>query len=214
MVRSNQTIVIGGLMQEVETESESKVPILGDIPLIGFFFRNKAKTKRKTNLLIFLTPHVIDSPEDLQEVYKIKMLQRQEFMRRFYGKSHEDQLAELNKLISFSMNLPDSPSAYRHQESTPKDVRIDMSVGPVDEELLEALGEVDAGEQSTLVTADGEATIPEDQDTQGAEDDSDSASGAEDLQDSDSEAEGSESAGTEEEEPEPDPVEAAPTEEG
>ena len=115
-VRSNQTIVIGGLMQEVETESESKVPILGDIPLIGFFFRNKAKTKRKTNLLIFLTPHVIDSPEDLQEVYRIKMLQRQEFMRRFYGKSHKEQIAELNELISYSMNLPDTPSVYRDQE--------------------------------------------------------------------------------------------------
>ncbi len=210
MVRSNQTIVIGGLMQEVETESESKVPILGDIPLIGFFFRNKAKTKRKTNLLIFLTPHVIDSPEDLQEVYRIKMLQRQEFMRRFYGKSHKDQLAELNELISFSMNLPDTPSVYRHQEITPKDVRIDMSDAAVDEELLDALDDVDAGEQSTLVTAEGETALPEDRST---EDANDSEDGTEDLDDGGSEAEDLEdAAGAEEDEPEP--VEVAPTEEG
>jgi len=161
-VRSNQTIVIGGLMQEVETESESKVPILGDIPLIGFFFRNKAKTKRKTNLLIFLTPHVIDSPEDLQEVYRIKMLQRQEFMRRFYGKSHAEQLAELNELIRFSMNLPDSPPVYRDQEAGRKDVRIDLSLAPTDEELLEALNEVEAGDESVLVTSEGEVSLPQD----------------------------------------------------
>jgi len=163
MVRSNQTIVIGGLMQEVETMSESKVPILGDIPLIGFFFRNKLKTKRKTNLLIFLTPHVINSPEDLQEVYRIKMLQRQEFMRRFYGKSHEEQLEELNKLIRYSMNLPDSPSVYRDQEQGVKEVRIDMSILPADEELLEVLEDVDTGEQTTLVTSEGEIDLPDDE---------------------------------------------------
>ena len=163
-VRSNQTIVIGGLMQEVDTVSESKVPILGDIPLIGFFFRNKAKTKRKTNLLIFLTPHVINSPEDLQEVYRIKMLQRQEFMRRFYGKSHDEQLIELNKLIRFSMNLPDTPSVYSDREPQPKEVRIDMSLSPIDGELLEALDELYAGDQSVLVTADGETNLPTDED--------------------------------------------------
>jgi general secretion pathway protein D len=163
MVRSNQTIVIGGLMQEVETESESKVPILGDIPLIGFFFRNKAKTKRKTNLLIFLTPHVIDSPEDLQEVYRIKMLQRQEFMRRFYGKTHEEQLEELNKLIRFSMNLPDTPSVYRDQEARINEVRIDMSADLSDEELIEALENVEPGDQSTLVTAEGVIDLPDDE---------------------------------------------------
>ncbi len=223
MVRSNQTIVIGGLMQEVETESESKVPILGDIPLIGFFFRNKAKTKRKTNLLIFLTPHVIDSPEDLQEVYRIKMLQRQEFMRRFYGKSHEDQLAELNELISFSMNLPDTPSVYRHQEIAPKDVRIDMSVGVIDKDLLDALDGVDTGEQSSLVTADGEMTLPEDQATEepidiegGTEEPMDTEGGTEELEDGGSQAEDLEDeGGAEEAEPDdPNPVEVAPTEEG
>ena len=158
-VLSNQTIVIGGLMQEVDSQSESKVPVLGDIPLIGFLFRNKAKTKRKTNLLIFLTPHVIEDPEDLQEVYKIKMLQRQEFMRRFYGKSKEEQVEELNKLIKYSMNLPGQPSEYR---DWPRDGGVAPLEEPpstpvTDDELLRILDE--SGEEGLLITPDGEQLV-------------------------------------------------------
>ena len=92
----------------------------------------------------------------------IKMLQRQEFMRRFYGKSHEEQLAELNELIRFSMNIPDAPPVYRDQKTRRKDVRIDLSLAPTDEELLEALDEVEAGDESVLVTSEGEMSLPQD----------------------------------------------------
>ena len=162
-VQSNQTVVIGGLMQEVETESESKVPILGDIPLIGGLFRNKRKTKRKTNLLIFLTPHVIDGPEDLQEIYMVKMLQREEFMRRFYGKTPQQQMDELNALIRFSMNLPGQPPVYSIQESSTRDdVSIESGAEPItDEELERALGELDDTEDTLLITPDGEVDMDE-----------------------------------------------------
>ena len=119
-VRNNQTIVLGGLMQTSETLGESKVPFLGDLPLLGALFKNKKKTDKKTNLLLFLTPHVIDEPEDLQEVYLIKMVQRQEFLRRFYGKSLEDKQRELNDLLMYSMNLPDIPPAYEDRPPNPR----------------------------------------------------------------------------------------------
>jgi general secretion pathway protein D len=156
-VKSNQTIVIGGLMQEVESVNESKVPILGDIPLIGFLFRNKAKTKRKTNLLIFLTPHIIERPEDLQEVYRIKMLQRQEFMRRFYGKTKAEQREELNKLIRYSMNLPGQPSEYSDRGSGITVVPDSGSVPVSDEALLRILDGED--DQELLITPDGEMLV-------------------------------------------------------
>ena len=162
-VRSNQTVVIGGLMQEVETESESKVPILGDIPLIGALFRNKRKTKRKTNLLIFLTPHVIDSPEDLQEIYKVKMLQREEFMRRFYGKSRKDQLAELDKLVRFSMNLPDTPSVYSSPPEEPAASRYSDPQTIDDDELRNAIDSLEDAGGATLITPDGEIDIDSDE---------------------------------------------------
>jgi len=113
LVRDNQTVVIGGLIAETGTEVETKIPVLGDLPLLGALFRGQRKSSRKTNLLIFLTPHVIDEPADLEEVYKIKWAQREEFIRRFYGKSLEEREEELAALLSFSMNQIDKPSRYR-----------------------------------------------------------------------------------------------------
>jgi len=61
-IRSGETIVLGGLIDSREAERIKKVPILGDIPLIGFFFRDKYTSTEKTNLMIFLTVTLI-SPE-------------------------------------------------------------------------------------------------------------------------------------------------------
>jgi len=57
-IRDGQTIVIGGLMQDQTTETISKVPLLGDVPILGNLFRRTIKEVDKTELLIFLTPHV------------------------------------------------------------------------------------------------------------------------------------------------------------
>ena len=62
---SDRTIVIGGLISSQLGDRDSKVPLLGDIPLVGLAFKRKQKTDVKTELLIFLTPHVIRTPEDL-----------------------------------------------------------------------------------------------------------------------------------------------------
>lgn len=113
VVKDNQTIVLGGLIGTTSSETSTKIPILGDIPLFGVLFRSKSTTDRRTNLLIFLTPHVISEPGDLEEVYRIKEAQREEFLRRFYGKSAETQDQELRELLRYSLNLVDEPSVYR-----------------------------------------------------------------------------------------------------
>jgi general secretion pathway protein D len=59
VVKDNQIVVIGGLMQENDEEQVTKVPFLGDIPLIGWAFRTTNVTKTKTNLIVFLNPHII-----------------------------------------------------------------------------------------------------------------------------------------------------------
>lgn len=61
-VENGGTAIIGGIFQTTEREDEVKVPLLGDIPLIGALFRHKSKLKDKTELLVFLTPTVIDKP--------------------------------------------------------------------------------------------------------------------------------------------------------
>lgn len=62
---NGQTVVIGGLMQDTKTEAISKVPLLGDIPLLGAAFRRKVNQDTKTELLIFLTPRIVKHPRDL-----------------------------------------------------------------------------------------------------------------------------------------------------
>lgn len=65
---SDKTVVIGGLISTQTADRESKVPILGDIPLLGHAFKRKQKNDVKTELLIFLTPHVIPSTEEMAQV--------------------------------------------------------------------------------------------------------------------------------------------------
>ncbi len=60
-----QTVVIGGLISSDKSDSASKVPILGDIPLLGQLFRANSKSASKTDLLIFLTPHIVREPAQL-----------------------------------------------------------------------------------------------------------------------------------------------------
>jgi general secretion pathway protein D len=68
VVPNAQTVVIGGLMQNTKLDSTDKVPILGDIPLLGALFRHKVTNNAKTELMIFMTPHIVRQPSDLAEV--------------------------------------------------------------------------------------------------------------------------------------------------
>lgn len=72
IVKDAQTVVISGLMQEKEEETISKFPVMGDMPLLGWLFKHKNVTKTKTNLLLFLTPHVIKDAEQLTGITSTK----------------------------------------------------------------------------------------------------------------------------------------------
>ncbi|MFA5670401.1 MAG: hypothetical protein WC967_14265 [Balneolaceae bacterium] len=69
-LRDGETIILGGLIQESESESINKVPILGSIPLLGRLFRNKSTTMAKSELVIFITPHVFYGDESDNERWK------------------------------------------------------------------------------------------------------------------------------------------------
>ena len=73
MVKDHQTVVIAGLMSDNVTTAVSKIPWLGDIPLLGHLFRATQTTTRKDNLLIVITPHVIRTSRDLEDFYKGKL---------------------------------------------------------------------------------------------------------------------------------------------
>jgi general secretion pathway protein D len=67
-VQDGRTAVIGGLISNALTRRASKVPLLGDIPILGRLFRSDAHSDEKVNLIVFLTPHVIRNSDDLSRV--------------------------------------------------------------------------------------------------------------------------------------------------
>ncbi len=85
MAQSGSRIALGGLLREREIEDKEKVPVLGDIPIIGFLFRSTGKTKEKTNLMIVITPHILETPEDVRKIFKDKLHERSEYIRELYG---------------------------------------------------------------------------------------------------------------------------------
>jgi general secretion pathway protein D len=90
VVRDQQTVVIGGLMRDTVNRTQKKIPLLGDIPLIGALFRRTTTTKSKSNLLLFLTPYIIRTQSDLRAIYERKMRERQEFLDRYFVFSGHD----------------------------------------------------------------------------------------------------------------------------
>jgi general secretion pathway protein D len=83
VVADQQTVVIGGLMTDNTIETTSKIPVLGDIPLLGFLFRQKSTLTKKRNLLIFLTPYIIRDSDDFRDIFYRKMAERREFIERW-----------------------------------------------------------------------------------------------------------------------------------
>ena len=147
VVDDQQTVVIGGLMRDTKLTSEEKIPLLGDLPVLGFLFRKNTTTKQKSNLLLILTPYVIQSQEDLRKVFTRKMQERQEFLDRYFVFNGEwsppRDYARANGLVeeirqTFSqmaeqrrLELEGLPSdAKTHQPTEPLDLPVDVSPSP------------------------------------------------------------------------------------
>jgi general secretion pathway protein D len=124
VVRDAQTVVIGGLMRDEVVNNETKVPILGDIPLIGVLFRTNTRITQKTNLLLFLTPYIIRDSSDLRAIFERKMRERQEFIDRFFVFGDHDY---------------DPPVDYSRTRGLVQEIINELGEIAVERELLEAL---------------------------------------------------------------------------
>lgn len=76
IVKDGQTIVIGGLVSDRERSAENKTPLLGDIPLVGNLFKQKQKLNQKLNLIILLTPRIVETDEDVQNILEEEQRRR------------------------------------------------------------------------------------------------------------------------------------------
>jgi len=97
VVKDKQTVVISGLMQEKVEEIISKVPFLGDLPLIGFLFRYKSYSTKKTNLLVFLTPHII---RDSVELANLANSKKTEFVTQMTEQKTNEAIIKVKKDVN------------------------------------------------------------------------------------------------------------------
>lgn len=97
ILRNGESIIIGGLVKNYRRENVSKVPILGDIPLLGWLFTHKEKEDTQDNLLVLLTPYVIEKSARLSELQKqlgeIARLQKK-FDKDLFDKIEKEQKAK------------------------------------------------------------------------------------------------------------------------
>jgi general secretion pathway protein D len=83
VVHDQESVVIGGLIQEREIYNVTKVPLLGDVPILGYLFKYSSKQKKKTNLLVVLTPYIIKDQLDLAQIKERKTREYREFEASF-----------------------------------------------------------------------------------------------------------------------------------
>lgn len=98
VAKNEETLVLGGIMQDRELEQVSKTPLLGDIPLIGMLFRNTTKTKTKVNLVVLLTPHIVNSAADFKRLVARKLEERARILENLAGgRSDYDRSIDYDK---------------------------------------------------------------------------------------------------------------------
>jgi len=151
---NEQTIVIGGLMKDTVTEGENKIPFLGDIPVIGNLFKYKKISKAKVNLLLILTPHVVDSKEDFERILRRKMDEREEFARKYYGGDASfEETIYLDKKRGALLTVVNEVGKQHSFEK----------------EELQRIEAANRKENSIMVTPDGEEKVIENNDDDAAE---------------------------------------------
>ncbi len=97
VVHDGQTAVIGGLLGDDVVVTERKVPLLGDIPILGYFFKFRTKSVKKTNLLIFVTPYLVPDSDDKNGLDAIRKKKTQEGLDLLHEKAERTLIGE-NKL--------------------------------------------------------------------------------------------------------------------
>ncbi len=97
VLKDQQTGVIGGLISHNTKISDNKVPLLGDIPILGWLFKNRNWKNERKNLLLIITPYVIRSDDDYKKIVDRKLKEREEFSQMYYG----GKIKTYNKFIDY-----------------------------------------------------------------------------------------------------------------
>ncbi|MBO9668210.1 MAG: type II secretion system secretin GspD, partial [Bdellovibrio sp.] len=85
-VNNGDTAILGGLIKEQDLDEITKVPLLGDIPILGWLFKSKSTRKDKTNMVVFLTPKIVRNPADSNAIISKRLDERIEYIKGEGGK--------------------------------------------------------------------------------------------------------------------------------
>jgi hypothetical protein len=113
-VKDGETVMIGGILWETQVESVSKIPFLGNIPILGWAFKSRSGSTTKSNLLILLTPHIVRDPQDLE---RLTVEHREEF-RDSAGDTFqrtEEQKEARARALAAGIDLPHDRNPVRRK---------------------------------------------------------------------------------------------------
>jgi general secretion pathway protein D len=116
IAQDQQTLVVGGLVRDNVTLSEKKVPLLGDIPWLGWLFKSQSRQTEKLNLLVFLTPHLVRDDADMVEINARKVRDVNTLQR-------ENRIEEPTRLKQDMLERLEPPPVLPQPSPTEKPIR-------------------------------------------------------------------------------------------
>jgi general secretion pathway protein D len=126
VVRDKDTVVLGGLYRDDVSVTYNKVPILGDIPIVGWLFKGKTTSATKTNLLVFITPNIVRDYETHSALTRHALESRKGFMKTNMG--GDDRFKEFTDAIEKKVDLQakeeDMAQNYDMPESGVKPIKM------------------------------------------------------------------------------------------
>jgi cell division septation protein DedD len=112
-VSDGESVMIGGIIKDKLTSDRTRVPWLGDIPLLGQLFSYRSNTVTKTNMMLLLTPHIVRAPGDLEQ---LTLEQREKFRSASEaGAADPDVQERRRKAKAAGLDLPEDPNPVRRE---------------------------------------------------------------------------------------------------
>lgn len=129
-LNDGQTLILGGLIKNQETTYSYKIPFLGDLPIIGVLFRHSGKTRSKSNLIVFITPHIVlgDSEVNLDhelekfEIHDMNIIEKtvHDGVKKIRERRNKTEQPETDTTVSSEKDNPGKAPAEKGSQNTPR----------------------------------------------------------------------------------------------
>ena len=155
-VKAGNTVVLGGLMREQIQRSASKVPLLGDLPLLGTLFRSTTSRRSKSELLLFLTPHVVRTSAESARITDEEKSRLPDIPRSVRGPAARSPLPDFQEWIPPVMEEPLAPEMEEYYVP-----EVDHLAPPAEVPAAPELGEAPAAEPEEPPAPEAESQPPD-----------------------------------------------------